>query len=44
MLETLQSIQPRSSSVAGKSREETIDELATYVQGKVPELFDIDEI
>jgi dynein heavy chain len=38
------SIQPRSSSTAGKSREEVIGDLATYVQSKVPPEFDMTAI
>jgi len=31
LLETILSVQPRQSSGTGKSREETIEEIATYV-------------
>lgn len=44
LLATVLSCQPRSSSGAGKSRDEIIEEIATMVQGKTPELFDIEEI
>lgn len=38
------SIQPRTSSSSGKSREEIIGELAVGLQAKTPPKFDIDEI
>lgn len=44
MLETIQSVQPRSSSGLGKSREEVIEEIATYVQTRTPEVLPFDEI
>lgn len=44
MLTTLLSIQPRASSGHGKSREEKIEEIATFVQARTPEEFDIEEI
>ena len=44
MLETIQSVQPRSSSGVGKSREEVIEEIATYVQTRTPEVLPFDEI
>ena len=40
LLETIQSIQPRSSSGTGKTREEVIEELANYVQSRTPKVFD----
>lgn len=44
MLETILSIQPRSSSGDGKSRDEIIEEIALNVEKSTPELFDIEEI
>ena len=44
MIETIQSVQPRSSSGSGKSREERIEEIATYVQSRTPEVMPSDEI
>jgi dynein heavy chain len=44
LLETLLSIQPRANTGEGKSREETIGDLATYVQSKVPKVFDEDDV
>lgn len=41
MLETITSIQPRSSGSSGKSREEQIEEIANSVQARTPEAFDI---
>lgn len=44
LLETILSIQPRSSSNTGKSRETIIEELAIYVEQRTPDLFKVDEI
>lgn len=44
MLESILSIQPKSSTSGGKSREDTIIELANFVQGRTPEVFPINEI
>lgn len=44
LLETILSIQPRSSSNTGKSRETIIEEIAIYVEQRTPELFKVDEI
>eukprot|EP00825_Cyclidium_porcatum_P016785 TRINITY_DN196_c0_g3_i3.p1 TRINITY_DN196_c0_g3~~TRINITY_DN196_c0_g3_i3.p1 ORF type:complete len:1060 (-),score=193.84 TRINITY_DN196_c0_g3_i3:398-3577(-) len=44
VLETILSVQPRTSAGQGKSREEIIDEIATYVQGRTPKPFDIEVI
>jgi len=44
LLETLLSIQPRSSSGGGKSREETIEDLANFVESKIPPEFDMAHI
>ena len=44
LLESLLSLQPRSSSAAGKSREEVIGDIATFVQSKLPKEFDMEEM
>lgn len=44
LLETILSVQPRQSSGTGKSREETIEEIATYVQSRTPDVLPFDEI
>ena len=44
LMETILSIQARSSGGVGKSREEVIDEIATFIQGKTPEIFDEEKI
>ncbi|CAD8156782.1 unnamed protein product [Paramecium pentaurelia] len=44
LLETVLSIQPRQSSGTGKSREETIEEIATFVQSRTPEVLPFDDI
>ena len=44
LLQTILSVQPRSSSGAGKSREETIEELANFVQSRTPKVFNYEEI
>lgn len=38
------SIQPRTSSGGGKTREQVIGEIASSIQQKVPPLFELDEI
>lgn len=37
LLENILMCQPRASAGAGKSREEIIDEIATFIQEKTPE-------
>lgn len=44
LLATVLSSQPRSSSAAGKSREELIEEIALMVESKTPEVYDIEQI
>lgn len=44
MLTLVLSVQPRSSSGAGKSREEVIAEIASNIEGKTPEPFDYDDV
>lgn len=44
MIETIQSVQPRSSSGVGKSREELIEEIATFVQSRTPDVMPSDDI
>lgn len=44
VLETILSVQPRQSTEGGKSREDIIDEIATYVQGRTPKPFDVEVI
>jgi len=44
MLETIQSVQPRAASGTGKSREDTIEEIATFVQSRTPEVLPADDI
>ena len=41
MLETILSVQPKTGSGSGKSREEVIGEIATFVQSKTPEVLPI---
>jgi dynein heavy chain len=43
-LETVLSIQPRSSSAGGKTREQVIAEIAINIQGKVPPLYELDAV
>jgi len=38
------SIQPRTSGGGGKTREQVIGEIALGIQGKVPALFELDEV
>lgn len=44
MLETILSVQPKTGSASGKSREEVITDIASFVQGKTPEVLPIFEI
>ena len=44
LLETLLSIQPRTSSSAGKSREEKIEEIATFIEKQTPPVWMIEDI
>jgi dynein heavy chain len=44
LLETILSVQPRTGSTSGKTREEAIEELAAYVQSKTPEMFDFQAV
>ena len=44
MLESILSVQPRTGSGAGKSREEVISDIASFVQSKTPEVLPIYEI
>lgn len=44
ILELVLSIQPRTSSGGGMSREQIIGDIALQIQGKVPQLFELDEI
>jgi dynein heavy chain len=41
MLEAILSVQPKTGLGSGKSREEVISEIATFVQSKTPEVFPI---
>lgn len=44
LLETILSVQPRSSSVEGKSREDVIEEISNNVEKRTPPVFDVEEI
>lgn len=44
ILELVLSIQPRTSSGGGKSRDDIISEIAANIKEKVPPVFDLDEI
>lgn len=44
ILESVLSIQPRSSSAGGKTREQVIAEIAINIQGKVPPLYELDAV
>jgi len=44
LLETILSIQPRSSAKGGKSREEVITEIATNLEKKTPAVYDFDAV
>lgn len=44
LLETILSVQPRTSTGGGQSREEKIEEIATFVQSRTPPEFDFDAI
>eukprot|EP01017_Pseudomicrothorax_dubius_P009127 TRINITY_DN13053_c0_g1_i2.p1 TRINITY_DN13053_c0_g1~~TRINITY_DN13053_c0_g1_i2.p1 ORF type:complete len:479 (+),score=138.16 TRINITY_DN13053_c0_g1_i2:141-1577(+) len=44
LLETLLSVQPRSSTAAGKSREEMIGEIAENIQNRTTEPFNVEDV
>lgn len=44
LLELILSVQPRTSSGAGKSREEVIAEITANIQEKTPPAFDYDDV
>jgi len=44
LLADMISMQPRSSSGKGKSREEQIGEMAKFLQDKTPEVFDLEKV
>jgi len=44
MLETILSVQPRATTGQGKSREEQIEDIASFVQTKTPQPFDYEAI
>ena len=44
MLETILSVQARASTKGGKSREEQIEDLASFVQERTPKILDFDDI
>mgnify|MGYP003482629177 CR=1 FL=1 len=44
MLESILSVQPRTGGGGGKSREEVISDIATFVQSKTPDVLPIYEI
>ena len=44
MLESILSVQPKTGSGSGKSRDQVIKEIAEFVQSKTPEVFPIHEI
>jgi len=44
ILETILSVQPRTSSKTGKSREAQIGDLASDIESRLPPLFDIEEV
>lgn len=44
LLETLLSVQPRTSSGSGQTREEKIEEIANYVQARTPKVFMVEDI
>ena len=44
MLESILSVQPKTGSGGGKSRDEVINDIATFVQSKTPEVFPLYEI
>ena len=43
-LETILSVQPRTSAGAGKSREQLIGELAAYIETRTPKAFSLEEV
>ena len=44
MLESILSVQPKTGTGSGKSREDVITEIANFVQSKTPEVLPIHEI
>lgn len=44
ILELTLSVQPRTSSGGGKSREEVIDEIAKMIQSKTPVVIELDDV
>lgn len=44
ILELTLSVQPRTSSGGGMSRDEVIDGAAKMIEGKTPEVIDLDEV
>lgn len=44
ILESVLSIQPRTSGGGGKTREQVIGDIASSIQGKVPALYELDEV
>jgi dynein heavy chain len=44
LLESILSIQPRTSSSSGKNREEIIYEIAESIEKKLPELFPLEDV
>lgn len=44
LLETILSVQPRTSSVEGKSREDVIEDIANIVQKRTPLVFDVEAV
>jgi dynein heavy chain len=44
ILELTLSVQPRTASGGGKSREEQIDEIAKMIESKTPPVIDLDEV
>lgn len=44
MLATILSVQPRTSSGSGKTREEVIEDLANFIQQRTPKVFDPEDI
>jgi len=44
ILELTLSVQPRTSSGGGKSREEQIDEIAKMIESKTPVVIDLDDV
>lgn len=44
MLESILSVQPKTGTGSGKSREQVITEIANFVESKTPPIFPIYEI